>query len=244
MAAITDLATETAIASGDYLVINDVSAGTDKKITRDNLIGSLKVTVNAASGDSQVWQLSGTNRAKLNIATNAAFFSLEDFDNGTSSGSRLQAGRNSNASTPAAGFLRLSNLGGTGYRIWPDTSGNLRINTADPTNAADTAGTVVGTQTSSLDAKIITGEALPAVDILAAVQAGAEAVRRWTYRNGAYNGEEFSGVVVDYAPRYGMDRDAEHPAGKSLNVATVIGDLLIAVANLAERVAALEADRG
>lgn len=244
MAAITDLATETAIASGDYLVINDVSAGTDKKITRNNLIGSLKVTVNAASGDSQVWQLSGTDRAKLNIATNATFLSLEDFDNGSSAGPRLQAGRNSNASTPAAGFVRLSNLSGTGYRIWADTSGNLRINTADPTNANDTAGTVVGTQTSSLDAKSITGEALPAVDILAAVQAGAEAVRRWTYRNGAYNGEEFSGVVVDYAPRYGMDRDAAHPAGKSLNVATVIGDLLIAVANLAERVAALEADRG
>lgn len=39
MAAITDLATLTAIAGGDWLVVNDVSAGSDKKITRDDLLG-------------------------------------------------------------------------------------------------------------------------------------------------------------------------------------------------------------
>lgn len=241
MAAITDLATLTTVADDDYLPIRDTSAGTDKKIARSDLLGSLTVTVNAAAGNSQAWQLSGTNRARIELQTNASLFVMEDFDNSNLAGPRLQAGRNSNASTPAAGFLRLSNLGGTGYRIWPDTAGNLRIGTSDPTNAADTSGTVVGAQTSSLDSKTIAGKPLPTVDILAAVQAGADAVRRFTYRNGAFNGEEFSGVVVDYAPRYGMDRDGEHPAGKSLNVATVIGDLLLAVANLAERVAALEA---
>lgn len=243
MAAITDLSSLTTVADDDVLPIYDTSTTTDKKITRANLLGSLTLTVNAAAGNSQAWQLSGTNRARIELRSNASLLVMEDFDNGTGNGPRLQLGRNSNASTPAAGFVRMQNLGGTGYRVWPDTSGNLRIGTSDPTNANDTSGTVVGTQTSSLDAKNITGKPLPAVDILAAVQAGAEAVRRWTYRNGAYNGEEFSGVVVDYAPRYGMDRDAEHPAGKSLNVATVIGDLLLAVANLSERVAALEAAR-
>ena len=69
----------------------------------------------------------------------------------------------------------------------------------------------------------------------------AAAVRRFTYKNGSFGGEEFSGLVVDYAPRYGMDRDADHPAGKSLNVVTAIGDLMIAVDYLAGRVAALEA---
>ena len=39
MAAITDLATLTAIDGGDWLVVNDISAGSDKKITRDNLLG-------------------------------------------------------------------------------------------------------------------------------------------------------------------------------------------------------------
>ena len=79
------------------------------------------------------------------------------------------------------------------------------------------------------------GVPIPIDDVLTAVQAGADAVRRFTYKSGAFNGEEFSGVVTDYAPRYGMDRDVEHPAGKSLNILTVIGDLLLAVANLTER---------
>ncbi len=39
MAAITDLATLTAIASGDWLVVNDISAGSDKKITQADLLG-------------------------------------------------------------------------------------------------------------------------------------------------------------------------------------------------------------
>ena len=40
MAAITDLTPLTAIASGDYLVVNDVSAGSDKKITQADFLGS------------------------------------------------------------------------------------------------------------------------------------------------------------------------------------------------------------
>jgi len=41
MAAITDLATLTTIAGGDWLVVNDVSAAGDRKITRDNLLGGI-----------------------------------------------------------------------------------------------------------------------------------------------------------------------------------------------------------
>jgi hypothetical protein len=174
-------------------------------------------------------QLSSVER--VNVTQTAALSQIQqtDFDNGSSFGPRIIVGRNSNASTPAAGHLRLTNVGNTSYRIWPDTSGNLRIGTSDPTNANDTSGTVVGAQTSSLDAKTVLGAPADIADVLAAVQAGAEAVRRFTYRSGAFNGEEFSGVVVDYAPRYGMDRDGEHPAGKALNVVTAIGDLLIPV---------------
>lgn len=39
MAAITDLAALTAIASGDLLVVHDISAATDKKITQADLLG-------------------------------------------------------------------------------------------------------------------------------------------------------------------------------------------------------------
>lgn len=184
-------------------------------------------------GGSTFWQFDGS----ISTGYSLTFYAI---DNGTGIGRQLLLERNSNASTPAAGLLKITSLSGTYYRIWPDASGNLRINTSDPTNANDTAGTVIGTQTSSLDSKDVIDEAAPIGEVLAAVRQGAEAVRRFVYKSGAYNSEEFSGVVVDYAPRYGMDRDAEHPAGKSLNVITAIGDLLMAVANLTERVEALE----
>ncbi len=172
------------------------------------------------------------------VATGAC--TIGSYDNGTGAGPYLYIGRNNNATTPAPGHVHALDKNAVSRYLWIDSSGIVRTHTAAPTST-DTGGTVVGTQTSSLDSKIIAGEPLPAAQILAAVQAGAEAVRRFTYRSGSFNGEEFSGVVVDYAPRYGMDRDEDHPAGKSLNVATVIGDLLIAVANLAQRVEALEA---
>ena len=165
---------------------------------------------------------------------------FSDIDAGAAQGPYIQMGRNSNASTPAAGFLRLSDKGGSIYRIWPDDTGVMRVHTADPTNAYDTAGTVIGTQTSNLDAKIVVGQPIGIDDVLAAIQLGAAAVRRFVYKNGEFNGEEFSGLVTDFAPRYGMDRDDAHPAGKSLNVITVLGDLMMAVANLTERVRALE----
>jgi hypothetical protein len=162
-------------------------------------------------------------------------------DGGAGTGCYFVAERNNNASTPAAGFLQRQNKNGTDYYEWVDAAGNVRVHTGAPISTADTSGTVVGTQTSSLDAKQIHGAPLAIDEVLAAIHLGAAAVRRFTYRSGAYNNEEFSGLVTDWAPRYGMDRDAEHPAGKSLNLITVIGDLLMAVANLTERVKELEA---
>lgn len=255
MATISGLTTLAAadVASGDYLPIYDASAATDKKLAAGgiavlptaNTFTAAQTINTAISSASLIVQRSGVDAVQLNALSGDRGVAMPSFDNSSSYGPYINIGRNSNASTPASGHIIIRNLSNQYYSLWVDASANLRIVAgAQPTNATDTAGTVVGTQTSSLDAKSITGAALPAVDILAAVQAGAEAVRRWTYRNGAFNGEEFSGVVVDYAPRYGMDRDDEHPAGKSLNVATIVGDLLIAVANLAERVAALEAERG
>lgn len=164
-------------------------------------------------------------------------------------GSWINIGRNSNAGTegPAAGTLRLRDANGIARHVWADTSGNLRIHTAAPTGSsgsptvADTAGTVIGTQTSSRDAKNIVGGRASIDEVLAAVRQGAAAVQRFAYKNGAFGNEEFEGVIVDDAPRYGMDRDAAHPGGKSLAVVTVVGDLLRAVGYLTERVQRLEA---
>lgn len=187
------------------------------------------------------WALGGTLRGYLqNTATeNEMIFS--GFDNGSGKGSNIQLGRNTNGTASAAGFVAMTDKGGQVYRVWPDDNGLLRINNADPTSANDTAGSVVGAQSSSLDSKNVVGGAVSVGDIYLHIESGAAAVRRFTYKSGAFNNEEFSGMVVDYAPRYGMDRDGAHPAGKSLNVVTAIGDLMIAVTDLAARVAALEA---
>lgn len=162
-------------------------------------------------------------------------------DTGTGVGQFVQIGRNNNASTPAAGHVAMEDKGATYYYVWPDDSGNLRIHTSAPTNGGDTAGTVVGAQSSSLDAKDIQPGLSGIDEVLERIAIGAGAVRRFAYKSGAFGGEEFQGVVVDFAPEYGMDRDEAHPAGRSLNEINVIGDLLRAVAHLTARVAALEA---
>lgn len=265
MATIADLATlaPSSVGSGDYLVISD--SGTDKKIdatlvpwtttastfTRMVNVASANTSdhgfnANMPAGATTVarafrWALDGTARGWVQTDSANNEMNLQPFDNGAGDGPNIVIGRNSNASTPSAGYLQLQNRANTGYRIWPDATGLLRIHTADPTNANDAAGTVIGAQTSSLDAKTLLGAPVDGAAALLHIAEGAAAVRRFTYKNGSYNGEEFSGLVVDYAPRYGMDRDEKHPAGKSLNVVTVIGDLMIAVTHLAERVAALEA---
>ena len=267
MATIADLASMTTVGSGDYLVVSD--SGVDKKIdatlcpwpnTPTTFDRNVSVAPPAVSGEygfnadmptgtfanarAYRWAYAGTLRGYIQADAANNELALSAFDNGTGEGCNIAIGRNSNASKPACGYLQITNRGGTSYNIWPDAAGLLRIGTNVPTFDNETAGsgTVVGAQTSSLDAKDVTGDPLSAAAILEHIAAGAEAVRRFTYKNGSFNNEEFSGLVVDYAPRYGMDRDEAHPAGKSLNVITAIGDLMIAVSYLAGRVAALEAD--
>lgn len=165
-----------------------------------------------------------------------------DFGNNVG-GALLSIGRNTNGGTegPAAGALGITQASGTARRIWPDASGDLRIHTAAPTGSSgspttsDTAGTVIGTQTSMADAKHITDELSPLSEVKERILAGAEAVRRFVYKSGSFGGQEFEGVVTDLAPAYGMDRDEDHPAGKSLNEIDILGDMLRMMAHLLQR---------
>lgn len=72
-------------------------------------------------------------------------------DNGTGVGQKIFLARNSNAGTPAAALVGFSSNTGAENRVWADATGLLRIwDSGDPTNANDTAGTVVGDQTSDV----------------------------------------------------------------------------------------------
>jgi len=168
-------------------------------------------------------------------------------------GSNILLGINTTDGAPGTLVYQTSSgSGGTSAYTWSDDSGVLRIKrgfSGDwPTGAnRNTDGVAVGTQTSSLDAKDVLEELTPIDQVLAFVAAGAEAVRRFTYKSGQSNFEEFEGVIVDYAGRYGTDRDEEHPHGKSLNTVNATGDLLRAVdwlvsenAKLQGRLTALE----
>ncbi len=257
---IDQLNENTAPVSGDYLLCYQASAGATDKDRKLN-ISKLAVLANAQSFTAiQTFAPTATNTdaVYINMPASASAASLEiayngtlrqqyaaqaalnrayllSFDNGSGGGPYLLVDRNSNASTPAAGYIQLSNRAGTAYNVWPDSSGNLRIGTSTPTNANDATGTVVGAQTSSLDSKNILGSVIAPQEALQNILNACAALRRFNYKNGAFNGEEFEGLVIDYSPRYGMDRDAAHPAGKSLNVITLLGDLIQAVAYLAKK---------
>lgn len=242
------------------------ASGTNKKIDAGNVIVTDKANTFAPSGSTTVpitinspaaataynleIKSDGTSAFRTAFWATVSAMALAERNLGNDTpGPTFAIGNNTSAGAvgPAAGTLRLVQADGTNRYFWVDASGNLRIHTAPPRGStgsptvADTAGTVVGTQSSSRDSKDVQDGLTDLVDVIAAIRAGAEAVKRFTYKNGAYNGETFEGVVVDDAPRYGMDRDEQHPAGKSLNVVTVLGDLLRVVADLTERVATLEA---
>lgn len=258
---INNLSELTGAVGGDYVALWDVSASQTKKVTLTNIWAAVMATantftagqviapvstsdtgfsVNMPSGTTAsmlVGRVAGTLRALLLFSSTTGYFKLEDVDLGSgNAGSYVSIGRNNNA-TNGAGFIRMVARGGSTYRVWIDNAGNARVHTADPTNANDLAGTVIGTQTSMAEAKNLLGEVGdPAEALRSIVEAAKTGLRRFTYKSGSFNGEEFEGVVTDLAPRYGMDRDSEHPAGKSLNEVQLFADLIRAVALIAEKV--------
>lgn len=184
----------------------------------------------------------GIDRVYLEADATSSVVVLPAWDNGAGIGTRILVNRNSNASTPAPGLILFYDLSGDFHSVWVDNADQLRIwKNNQPTNATDTSGTVVGLQSSMAEAKLITDDLSVLDEVMSRIRVGAQAVRRFTYRNGAFNGEQFEGVVVDHAPDYGMDRDDEHPQGKSLGEITILGDLLRTVDWLVQRVKELEA---
>ena len=247
MAAITDLATVagSALTSADYLVAND--SGTDKKVAATDYAAVGKTNTFAAaqvitlsSGKNLSAQYSGSERAYIQANTGYGSLVAVGADNGAGQAAELVATKNTNASTPAPGMMVCQAADGVYSFLYPDNSDVWRTKVTAATNATIAAGTVVGDQTSMAAAKHISDELSPLSDVLTRIAAGADAVRRFVYRNGRYNGEQFEGVVTDYAPDYGKDATDDAPQGQALNEINIMGDLLRAVAYLTERVRELE----
>ena len=196
-------------------------------------VGLVVDTPASTTSESISLRYNGSERVRfLNWATLNAIY-LTSFDNGTGAGSFFYAQKNSNGSTPAAGFVYLDGLSNS-YSIWPDTSGNLRILAGSfPINASDTAGTVIGTQTSTLASKILLGGDLTPGEALRTIL--QTPVKHFRYKSNAYNGSEFHGIIADYSPEFAMDE------GRVFNPVSAFGYAVQAIKALTERIQQLEA---
>lgn len=241
----------TAVNTAVLVTGNQTVAG--KKTLNDTLTvtpsgndaGLIVDTPSGATGATLNLRYGGVTR--LTYHTYAHEFDLKAYDAGTSYGPFFRVGNNNNASTPAPGFVACRRANGTGIYLYPDDSGVWRttVNIL-PTNAAYASGNVVGAQTSHIDYKEVLGAPISDSEALDLICLAAAKVARFVYKDGAFGGEEFSGIVLDgdELDRYGMDADEEHPTGKSLNVINAIGDLFLAVRELNARLEALEAVSG
>ena len=162
-------------------------------------------------------------------------------------GQQARIGRNSSGSG-AGGALGFTSRVGTitDNYIWADGSaspGVLRIKATAPVedggSTSDTSGTIVGTQTSTLDTKTLLGEVgggVGAEEALAALVAAP--VSKFTKKGGV---EVFDGLIIDYSPWVGFDPDERHPFGRSFSEVNFAGYATRAIQALAAKVAALEA---
>jgi hypothetical protein len=140
----------------------------------------------------------------------------------------VQVGHNNNATNPNPGSVNFVTATGTGYGVWVSSAGDLRIYTARPSGAvSDTAGVVVGSQTSSRDAKNI--EAMftdyrGALDTILNTN-----LYSFTYKKTDFPEQKFVGLVTDESPSFGQYPDQAHPNGRALNVVNSIGYLMAAI---------------
>jgi hypothetical protein len=202
-----------------------------------NGAGGISIAATDAAGVVRFYTGGTTEKARLRtdlLSTNT--FQLLDgaWGPGAVSGSYVLVGRNTSGSAAAGGYGMITGAGG-GFYIWTDGAGNLRIHSALPTangSVSDTAGTVVGTQTSTLDSKLLIApftDTRHALDVVA----GA-ALWRFRYKSGVAG--EFMGVMSNTTPEVMMDPSPEHPEGRSFSPVSAFGWSAAAIAELRKQV--------
>ena len=178
-------------------------------------------------------------------------------------GPSIHVGRNSHT-TPSAGNHSFTQRDGVVTHLWIDDVGCLRVHTAAPADAAtDTAGTSLGCVPSARQYKNVLGPYTDHAAALASIL--ATPLFRWTYKDSRFDKQEFTGIVTDDAPQYGLDRggyvvdpqtgeklattdpraggrpvEYSDPAGRALNMPTLVGHLIASIKELERRIKVLE----
>ncbi len=219
--------------SADY---NETTAFSAIQITQPYLTDYLSLYVGVLGSDG----LPTWGGMSASFGHDFGYLALSDFlptIEANFTGPSIVIGRNRHATYPAAGTLVLKNYTGTSYKLWVDASGVLRLGTDQVRFDTDTGGVVVGSQTSSLDQKNVIEEFVDNDKALRTIN--ETPLYRFRYKENRYSGQEFVGIVTDYAPIFGVDRDEAHPAGKSLNEVSAHGYAMAAIKALTQRVAEL-----
>jgi hypothetical protein len=160
-----------------------------------------------------------------------------DLGNGNA-GPVITLGRNTNATNTGAGSINFQSKAGTAGYVWQDNAGNMRIHTASPSNANDTAGTVIGTQTSTRDTK---QDITEYTDYAAALQAVVQAPLHTFKYTKEVNGYGTTSPLAKAHIGFIADEvSGEFMQGNSIDQVSVNGLLMASIKELNNQVEALK----
>ena len=199
-------------------------------------------------------KVNGTTASAFSLTATASTFILHarDFGNNVA-GPQIRLNRNTSSGTegPAAGAIRFAEADGTSQHVWIDATGDARVHTSAPTGSSgsptvsDTAGTVIGTQTSPKAIKNIIYEWSDENAHFALQQVLDLPVYNFTFKDGRKG--IFTGLAIEdgEVPWYGMDPavggdTVPHGTAKALNEINLFGYMVLSIRALEQRVAELE----
>jgi len=238
--------------TGDYLWIYDANAGATDKDRKVN-VNKFAVLANTQTFTAAQTFTGGVGASQPATSTSAiavtplasmsvAPLAVSNIDNGSSFGPFVSIGRNSNGSTPAAGFIRLTGKTGNSNDIWADSSatpGVLRIGNGT-TTTTDTAGSIVGSQSSWVEFK---EDITPWNDNHAALDA-VLACKLFGYRfKGDESRRQYHGLIIHEEDRgaWFSENDGEHQV-PALNERNLFGHLIAAIQAQQAEIVALRAE--
>lgn len=138
-----------------FRVYNTYTSGTNYERLSIGQVSNVITFASEAAGAGVLRNFNFTG-GNIGIKTTSPSTELEigssDLGDGLA-GPIITLGRNTNATNSGAGSINFLDKGGLNGYVWQDAAGNMRINNATPTTLNDTAGIVIGAQTSERSTK-------------------------------------------------------------------------------------------